>query len=77
MARDANAICDRCGFQRKLSALRKEWNGLMTCAECWDPAPRTLSDPHIYPEGLPLPNARPEPTAVVLDDEDPVEPGDL
>ena len=36
------AICDRCGFQFKLRALRKEiiktkvYN-LLVCAECWDP----------------------------------------
>jgi len=36
------AICDRCGFQFKLTALRKEiiktkvYN-LLVCNECWDP----------------------------------------
>jgi len=36
------AICDRCGFQFKLTALRKEiiktkvYN-LLVCDECWDP----------------------------------------
>jgi hypothetical protein len=34
---DANAICDRCGFYKYQSQLRKEWTGAMTCKECWDP----------------------------------------
>lgn len=33
----ALAICDRCGQQYDFSQLRKEWNGLMTCPECWEP----------------------------------------
>jgi hypothetical protein len=32
-----NAICDRCGFKRKNDQLRKEWTGLMVCADtCWE-----------------------------------------
>ena len=40
--KNAIAICDRCGFQFKLSQLRKEvvkqkiYNTLV-CPECWDP----------------------------------------
>jgi hypothetical protein len=33
---DAKAVCDRCGFDKYQSQLRKEWTGAMTCAECWD-----------------------------------------
>ena len=30
--------CDRCGFERRRSALREEWNGLTVCADtCWEP----------------------------------------
>ena len=32
----AIAICDRCGQQYKFLELRKEWNGLMTCPECFE-----------------------------------------
>lgn len=32
-----NAECDRCGFKFKNVDLRKEWNGLMTCKDCWEP----------------------------------------
>ena len=32
----AKAICDRCGFEYKLSALKEEWNGLKTCPECFE-----------------------------------------
>jgi hypothetical protein len=36
------AMCDRCGFQYKLTALRKEIQktkiyNLLVCPECWDP----------------------------------------
>ena len=34
---DAKAVCDRCGFDKYQSQLRKEWTGAMTCKECWDP----------------------------------------
>jgi hypothetical protein len=76
MSRDACAICDRCGFQLKHYQLAKEWSGLMVCRECHDPKPAHLSPPRIYPEGLPLRDARPEPADVILGDND-VQPGDL
>ena len=31
------AICDRCGFRYYLKQLRKEWNGLKTCPDCYEP----------------------------------------
>lgn len=35
---DFNRICDRCGFKRKASETREEWNGLIVCADtCWEP----------------------------------------
>ena len=43
----AVAICDRCGFQYDYLQLRKEWNGLKTCAECWEVKHPQLSP--IYP----------------------------
>ena len=35
--RHTQAICDRCGFQYHLLQLKKEWNGLRVCPECWEP----------------------------------------
>ena len=30
-------ICDRCGFRRYASETRKEWTGLIVCADtCWE-----------------------------------------
>lgn len=34
---DSKAVCDRCGFHKYQSELRKEWNGAMVCSECWEP----------------------------------------
>lgn len=31
------AICDRCGFEYFNYQLKKEWQGLMTCQNCWEP----------------------------------------
>lgn len=32
------AICDRCGFERHASKLRREWTGLRVCGDtCWEP----------------------------------------
>ena len=33
----AIAQCDRCSFEYPLNQLKKEWNGLKTCPECWEP----------------------------------------
>lgn len=56
----AYGICDRCGFQYRLSELRKEWTGLMVCSSDYDPRPAEHSPPRVKPEGVPLPNARPD-----------------
>lgn len=31
------ALCDRCSFKWRINELRKEWNGLFVCPDCWDP----------------------------------------
>jgi len=34
---DYYVICDRCGFKRRVSTTRREWNGLLVCyPECWE-----------------------------------------
>lgn len=53
-------ICDRCGFEFRLRDLRKEWTGRMVCSDDWDPRPREMTPPRVKPEGVPLPNARPD-----------------
>jgi hypothetical protein len=31
-------ICDRCGFKYRASETKREWTGLIVCAEkCWEP----------------------------------------
>lgn len=29
--------CDRCGIDYRQSQMKKEWNGLIVCDECWEP----------------------------------------
>lgn len=70
-----NGICDRCGFKRKLSTLRKEWTGLRVCSECWEPR-----HPQDFVRGVPdnqsVPDPRPEPTDIFIGTND-VQPEDL
>lgn len=57
-------VCMRCGFQRRVNRLTKEWTGLRVCNECWDPKPVEMRPPRVTPEGLPVPNASPEPPII-------------
>lgn len=65
--------CDRCGFKRRRSEISTEWDGLMVCTStCLDPPPPQLFSPSLWPEGVPIPDSRPEPTnifrvAVIVD----------
>lgn len=64
------ALCDRCGFRRRLKNLRTEWTNLKVCDQCYDPEPVHLHTPHIDPgEGRPLPGARPEPVVEAADED--------
>ena len=40
----SQAICDRCGYQYPYLELKKEWNGLLVCPECYEP-----KAPQLYP----------------------------
>lgn len=68
-------VCDRCGFKKRRAQVSKEWDGLMVCtATCLDPVPPQLFTPTLWPEGVPIPDARPEPpnlfrVAVIVDGE--------
>ena len=63
------AICDRCGQQYKYLQLRKEWNGLFTCPECFEPKHPQL-DPGYHPaDSIALRDPRParqEPVVVFV-----------
>lgn len=54
------AICDRCSFDMRHDQLKKEWTGLLVCAQCFDPRPPQLDAPNVYPEGLPIQDPRPD-----------------
>lgn len=57
----AFGACDRCAYKKRHYELRKEWTGLYVCPDCYDPRPADLSPPNVYPEGVPIRNARPDP----------------
>jgi len=70
----AIAICDRCGQQYNFHQLRKEWNGLMTCPECWEPKHPQLvtknnrsGDPQALPWARPARTETPVPVMLDLD----------
>jgi len=44
----ARALCDRCAFEYPLHSLKKEWNGLKTCPECFETKHPQL-EPHTAP----------------------------
>lgn len=74
---DPWAICDRCSQKRRRSEMRKEWTSEVVCrATCWDPPIPQLFAPNVWPEGLPIPDARPQPPNIFVEPGD-VEPGDL
>jgi hypothetical protein len=68
----AIALCDRCGFQYRLVELKKEWNGLKTCIECWEVKHPQLDPryPPTEPQALWEPRpSRKEPIDVPVGDE--------
>jgi len=58
-AKFAIALCDRCGFRYKLLELRKEWNGLFVCQECYEPKHPQLDPPYHPADPEAIKNARP------------------
>ncbi len=48
------AICDRCGQRYRYLELRKEWTGLKTCRDCFEPKHPQLdpTPPPFEPQGL-------------------------
>lgn len=55
----ALGICDRCGQQYELLQLKKEWNGLFTCPECWEPKHPQLDPPYHAADAVAVKNPRP------------------
>lgn len=54
-----NALCDECGFKFKSPDLKKRWDGLMVCADCYEIRhPQELLRP--VPDQSKLPWTRPE-----------------
>ena len=67
VGKESQAICDRCGFQYYYLDLKKEWNGLFVCPECYEPKHPQLEPPYSKPDPEALQNPRPdrlEPTIV-------------
>ena len=60
-------ICDVCGFKKTNDQVRKEWTGLMVCADtCWEPRhPQEFVRPR--PDKQAVPFTRPEPADVTTD----------
>ena len=55
----ALAICDRCGQQYKFHQMKKEWNGLMTCPECFEVKHPQLDKKNDVSDAQALPWSRP------------------
>ena len=55
----ALGICDRCGQQYRLLKLKKEWTGLFTCPECWEPKHPQLDPPYHAADAIAVKNPRP------------------
>lgn len=56
---DANALCDRCGSQYKLSELKKTWDGYLVCPRDWEPR-NELDFIRIRPERSNIKVSKPE-----------------
>ena len=55
----AIGLCDRCGFEYKLHELKKEWNNLKTCEECFEPKAPQLDLTPVVSDKQALYNPRP------------------
>ena len=55
----ALAICDRCGQQYKFLELKKEWNGLQVCPECYESKHPQLDPSYHAADAQALPFTRP------------------
>lgn len=59
-----NVICDICGKKRKRERVKKTWDGFLACLEtCYDIKHPNEYPRKIFPDGLPVSDARPRPEA--------------
>ncbi len=71
-------ICDRCSFKyRRNQQANKEWTSEIVCNACLDPRPPDMNPPRLWPEGVAIKDARPEPPDIFINTDDPVNPNDL
>ena len=56
----ALGICDRCGWQCGYLEMKKEWNGLKVCPECYEPKQPQLNPVRTVPDPEALFEPRPE-----------------
>lgn len=63
---DSKACCDCCGFDYKLSQLRKRWDGAMVCDKDWEPR-HPQDSLKARPERNNVKNARTEPAPRYLE----------
>ena len=66
--RFSRAICDRCGQEYKYQDLKKEWNGLFTCPDCYEPKHPQLDPPYHPPDPEALQDPRVESNKILKDD---------
>ena len=66
--RFSRAVCDRCGQEYKYQDLKKEWNGLFTCPECYEPKHPQLDPPYHPPDPEALQDPRVESNSILKDD---------
>lgn len=58
-----NCICDRCGRKFKRDQCQKEWTGLLTCFNCYDPRHPVTQVLPVVVDSKSIPDARPRPPA--------------
>ncbi len=55
-----NVVCPQCGFHFKSGQLRKRWDGIRVCQQCWEPR-HPLDLIKSPPPEKPIPWSAPEP----------------
>ena len=61
LGKKAWGLCDRCGQRYLLNDLRKEWQGLKVCLECYEPKHPQLEPRRNVSDAIALYEPRPTP----------------
>ena len=61
------AICDTCGQRYRLKQLKEQWDGFMTCPECYDSKQPQLDPPPVGTDPEAVLNPRPDRTEPVAE----------